>query len=574
MTAPSGSAAKPPGEVLDGVTEGPRSGLEEHSTSGPTARPRLRLGARQVAGPSLDRYAPAERSLPALLRDQAAALSGATWLVFDGEHRLTFGGAYEAASGLARRLRHDCGERPRVGIALRNRAEFVLALHGTLLAGGVAYLIDPGLPPRGLRRLTGGLGLDALVVEAGGGGSGGRSGDGEAGAPLVVTAGRATAWRRWLSGPVSGPQPALPPSRWDDDAIVMFTSGSTGKPKAVVLSHHFAFLYSALITDSLSRDAREVLTTALPLFHSSGLHMVAHSALHAGATAHLKRRFSASGFFVEAARDGATQAALVPEMARMILRRATGVPAHRLAYVLAGGLSDHAEFERRFGVPALWQAYGMTEAYPVPMSRSPVTADRRGLGMPVELYEYGVVGPDGAALPPGRAGELVLRPTAPQVMFSGYLTGPGGRRITPFGPDGVFHTGDIVSCDAAGVLRYVGRFEGGIRHRGERVDPAEVEAAALSCPEVTDAAAYGVPSDLGDEDVKLDVVGVVGVAGAEPIDLAGLHLRLRETLRAASLPRYLEQRATLPRTASYRVRRHELRADGVRRPGVIDTEAP
>lgn len=498
-------------------------------------------GTRPSAGPSRDRYPPARRTLTRLLTDQAAARPDGVWLVFDGgERTLTYGQAYQQALQVARRLRHET-DRPRVGIALRNCPELVLALHGTLLAGGTAYLLDPSLPPRARDRLRATLSLTTLVA-----------------GPEPAVAGRG--WERWLAGSLAagtGPEP-----RPAGDALVMFTSGSTGEPKGVVLSHHFAYLYSALVTDSLGRGPGEVLTTALPMFHASGLHMVAHSALHAGAVAHLYRRFSASRFFPDAARDRATQAALVPEMVRMIARRTTGpVPGHRLRFLLAGGMSDpaeRAEVERRFGVRVRWQGYGMTEAYPVPMAPGPASPGPQALGVPVDLYAYRVRAADGTLLGPDQPGELVLAGTQRYAMFSRYLGQP--RPVAR-----PFRTGDLVRYDRDGVLHFAGRAAGRIRHRGEQVDPAEVEAAALGCPGVTGAAAYGVPSDLGDQDVKLDVTG------SEPLDLAELHRQLRERLRSAAVPRYLEQRAALPRTASFRVRRAELRADGVDRPPVLDT---
>ncbi len=181
-----------------------------------------------------------------------------------------------------------------------------------------------------------------------------------------------------------------------------------------------------------------------------------------------------------------------------------------------------------------------------------------------------MVDEDDRPVAPGAVGELVIRPREPGLRFDGYLDDPAGTAHAWRG--GAFHTGDLVSWDGApgdeAALRFRGRRADRIRRRGENVDPVVVEDAALAFPGVLEAAAFGVPSDLGEDDVKLDVVAVAGAV----VELAALRDWLAGRLARPAVPRFLEQRDALPRNASHRIERGRLRGDGVDRPGVLDGE--
>lgn len=531
----------------------------------------LRRSLRPWHGPCVDRFAEGSRSLPHLLEWRAEHSAGTVWLVVDSAESYTFADMFERARRAARRLRTTIEGPPKVGVMLRSGCALVEALHGALLAGGTAYLVDPDWPPDMLRAALRGTRLDLLLVGVPEGGKLGRArlsvSYGHV-ADTVVEVARGSrsstdglSWERWLEGPeASGP---FDPVNDGDDAIVMFTSGTTGVPKGVVCSHAFAYHYSAMVTDSLERGPGTVLSTPLPLVHAGGLHMVVHSALHAGCPAHVKTRFSARQFWGQVASDGATQANVVAEMARMIQEAGVPAPGHQLRELLAGGFHDHERFEERFSTRVLSQAYGMTEIYVSPMSRTPWAEGDDVLGLPLACFEYGVVDDHDQLLPQGAVGELVLSPTVPDMAFSRYHNDPGATELAWRG--GMFHTADLAEIDEDGVVRFRGRAGGRIRRRGENVSAAEIEGAAMGFAGVRRAAAYPVPGSLGDDEIKLDVEATAS------LDLVALHAHLVRVLRQAAVPRFLEQKAALPRTATMRTSYVVLKEAGINRPEVLDT---
>lgn len=507
-----------------------------------------------------------------VLADQAAARPDHPWLIFDGADALTFGAAQDLVHRVAAAARASFAAPGHVALMLRNQIEFMPAFYGVMAAGGVTVPLNAeargpllhtllqasdsvGLVVRAdlVDRLTElpHLGTVRLIVAVGEGPVPARV----AGVPLVR-------WSDWL--PPNADLPPTEPSPFDT-ALIQFTSGTTGTSKGAVYSHHFLYLYSAMITDSQGHDADAVLSTTMPMFHVAALHIIANSALQAGCTAHLKSRFSASEFWNQIAADQATFGIILGPMAAIIDKTCAGAAPHRLAGLFCVPLPpEHERFERKFRVRLLSQGYGSTECYPLPMPREmrpDMPPDT--IGVPVRFMDYGVVDEYDQMLPPGTSGELVLRPRLPYAMVSGYYRNPEAtaHALRNF----MFHTGDIAVYDDDGTLHYRGRKQEHIRRRGENVSAVELEHVALTHSAVIEAAAFGLPSDVGEHDIKLDVVLTTD------IPLADLHAWLRVNLPKYMVPRYLERRDGFPKTPSERIEKYLLAEQGLGRPGVYDS---
>jgi len=536
----------------------------------------LLRGTGYDLGPYATRYPREQRTMIRVLRDRAEEHPERTWLVFDGGDVLTFGEAHALANRVAHAVLDTVGAGAHVALFLRNQREFMPCFYGPMAAGGVTiplnadargplleYVIDKSdariLVARAdlLDRLEDlpSLGKVELVVAVGG-----ASED----RPPRIGRVPVVALEEWLDGRPE--TPPLDPPAHDDVALIQFTSGTTGRSKGAVYPHQFLYLYSAMVADSLGRTADDVLSTPLPLYHVAALHIIANPALHAGCTGHLKSRFSASAFWEQAAADGATFSIILGPMAAIILKTVPEAPPHRMRTMFCvPPPPGKEEFERRYGVTMLWQGYGMTEVYPLPMRSEMLDAPPTAIGYPVTWMDYGVVDEHDTLLPPGEVGELVFRPLIPHAMARGYYKDPEAtaHAFRNF----MFHTGDLGSYDEDGLLHYRGRMQERIRRRGENVSAFELEAVALLHEHVVECAAYGVPGEFGEHDVKLDVV----LKGE--VSLEELHSWLQRNLPRFMVPRYLERRDSFPKTPSERIEKYKLAAEPPDRPGVFDAEA-
>jgi carnitine-CoA ligase len=528
-------------------------------------------GAR--LGPVATRFPLPQRTMLHVLDLQARERPDDTWLVFDGAERLAFGEAQVLAHRFGNALIEELGGPCHVGLYMRNQVEFFPAFYGALAAGGVAVplnadarglLLERVIVKSEVRVLVARadllanlealdtLGQVELVLVAGPADE----------LPETVCGVRVSPLAGWLEGRSADRPAELPDS--SDTALIQFTSGTTGSAKGVVYPHHFLFLYSANIADTQAHAPDDVLSSPLPAYHVAALHIIANAALHAGCLAHLKSRFAARSYWSEIADDGATWTILLGPIAAILLKTAESAPEHRLKAMFCVPFPpDGEEFERRFGVKLLWQGYGMTEIYPHPMpAELEEDLPKDTIGHPASWFDYGVVDENDRMLPPGEVGELVYRPRLPHAMAREYYKDPEATLIAF--RNFMFHTGDLGYRDEEGRLHYAGRRQDRIRRRGENVSAAELEFIALGHPDVLEAAAFGVPGELGEHEIKLDVVAAEG----RELDLSDYHDWLEERLPRYMVPRYLELRPSFPKTPSERIEKYKLMTEGVERPAV------
>ncbi len=365
----------------------------------------------------------------------------------------------------------------------------------------------------------------------------------------------------------AAPEP-LPPVDPTAPAVVLYTSGTTGPPKGAVLSHRANVNLARHTVGLMGYTAADRLYSVFPLFHSNARYCSVMAAAEAGAGLVLDRGFSASRFWDTCRGHGITafnyQGAMTSILHKQPPRDDDADNPVRVAFGAPCPPEVFADFERRFGVQ-LTEIYGSTEVSIVtdmpPSARRIGTAGRESVN-----YTVAVVDEHDEPVPPGTPGEIVVRPKRPGWMSDGYAGDPAATAAA--WRELWFHTGDRGVLDADGFLTFLDRMKDTIRRRGENVSSWEVERVVAEHPAVGQVAAYGLPSELSEEDVAVAVVPADGAT----VDPAELVAACRGALTAFAVPRYVRVLDALPLTPSQRVEKYRLRADGVA-PGTWDREA-
>jgi fatty-acyl-CoA synthase len=341
-----------------------------------------------------------------------------------------------------------------------------------------------------------------------------------------------------------------------DDLVILYTSGTTGRPKGAVLTHAnltFNTMNQLAHADVLSTDV--ALCTA-PLFHATGLGQVSLPTLFKGGTVVVAPRFDPAWMLAAIAQQHIASFSAVPTMLQMLCDHPDFMRTDlsSLRFVIYGG-SMVAErvalaWQRR-GVEIL-QGYGMTEASPGVFLAVPDGARERPVSMGVPHFFTDVrLG----ELPGGQVeagtGELLVRGLN---VFRGYWNRPEDTAAAL--AEGWFHSGDVVRIDEDGWGYVVDRLKDLIISGGENIYPAEVETAINALPGVVDCAVIAVPDERWGE-VGLAFVVVSDVA---VWDEQSLRSALSGTLADFKLPKRVRFVADLPRTATGKVRKQELRA--------------
>ena len=348
--------------------------------------------------------------------------------------------------------------------------------------------------------------------------------------------------------------PASKRSTPDPDRVVSitYTSGTTGPPKGVMLGETPYWLAGHVAGQLADVRAGDVMLTWEPLYHIGGSQVIVTCLQH-GVPMALLERFSASTFWDDARRYRATQMHYLGGVLGILLKQPSRPDdrEHSVRVAWGGGAPAHLwePFEHRFGV-RIHECYGMTEA----ASFSTINLERRlgSIGRPVPHFEVRIVTDDGTTAATHETGQIVVRERAPGLFMKGYLKDP--ERTAEALRDGWLHTGDFGTRDADGFFYFAGRRRDRLRRRGENVSAWEIEQVLSMHADVEVCAAIGVPSDVGDDDIKVFVKPVVGKR-LDPLDL----VRWCEGhLAYFQIPRYVELVDEFPLTPTERIRKDQL----------------
>ncbi len=353
--------------------------------------------------------------------------------------------------------------------------------------------------------------------------------------------------------------PAVAP---DGLAVLQYTGGTTGTPKGAMLSHAnlAANARQVVAWFTTSVPGAEVTLAVIPFFHVFAMTVAMNAALAGGSCLVMQPRFDWSMLKAALRRTKPTVFPGVPTLFQAVMDR--GAKPALLASVkacISGGAPLPAQvkedFERLAGC-TLVEGYGLTESSPVAFC-NPLEGENRagtiGLPLPGVTPALRSLDDPSREVAPGERGELCLK--GPNVM-AGYWNRPA-ETAAAFTPDGFLRTGDVGVMDAEGYVTLVDRIKDLILVSGFNVYPRTVEEAIHRHPDVAAVTVVGMPHPTKGEAPAAFVQPRQGSA----LSAAALRDFLHDKLSPLEMPRLIELRAELPRTAVGKLSRKELRAE-------------
>ena len=351
----------------------------------------------------------------------------------------------------------------------------------------------------------------------------------------------------------------------DDAVLQLYTSGTTGNPKGAVLTNANLFALRQPAEEAAqpwsSWDEDEAILVCMPCAHIGGTGL-GIMAMAAGVRAIVQAEFTPDGV-LDGFEQGITRLFIVPAALQMVVQhpRAKDTDMSAVKYVMYGAapipLDLLREAVQTIPEAGFLQCYGMTETTGtiamLPPEDHTLEGNQRmkSAGKAVPGAELRVVDEDGEELPRGEVGELICR--SPSNM-QGYWNLPDATRGAL--KDGWMHTGDAAYMDDDGYVYIQDRIKDMIISGGENVYPAQVESAIYGHPAVGEVAVIGVPDDIWGEAVKACVVPRPG-SEVDPDDIIAF---TRERLAGFKVPKTVDVIEAMPRNASGKILRRELRA--------------
>lgn len=348
-----------------------------------------------------------------------------------------------------------------------------------------------------------------------------------------------------------------------DLACIIYTSGTTGPSKGCMLSYNFMCSLARQQLRAGPVTEADITITPLPLFHMNALCVGVISNILMGARVCVVPRFSVSGFWPEVERSGATIASILGGMGWLLAQAQENESMKRcfgqIHTVRGNPFTEEAKevWRNRFGAKQVGgNGYGLTEACVVTSLPGGEYAAPGSSGKRIPEYDVRIVDDLDRELPCGQSGEVVVRPLHPDVMFMGYWRRP--EETLKLMRNMWFHTGDIGKFDDDGFFYFVDRKKDYLRRRGENISSFEMESAFSNHDKISEVAVHAVPSDKGEDDVKVTAV----LHQANSLNAEDLFTWATDVVPYYALPRYIEFRTELPKNPQGRVLKYLLRDEG------------
>jgi fatty-acyl-CoA synthase len=476
---------------------------------------------------------------------EALRFEGRTWTFGEMQREIESCAARLAALGVAK------GDR--VAFLGLNQPMFLFAMFATTRLGGIFVPLNFRLTGPELAFMIEDCGAVVLIVDA------------QLEPVIAPIRDRLTSMTAFLRAEdaanwVAGDPPAAPPVGADEDdvAMIMYTSGTTGRPKGAMLTHgnfwwnNINSLHGA---DTLQDD---VTLTAAPIFHIGGLNVTTLVTLQKGGLVVLHRAFDPGRALADIAAHRVTTMFGVPAMFLFMSQHPAFATTDlsSLRGLIVGGAPCPAPLLKTYQARGvrMQQGYGLTETAPMVTILAPEFGLEKlgSSGKPAMFTEVKLIDAAGATIDAPRAqGEVLVR--GPNVTV-GYWGLPEATRLA-IDAEGWLHTGDAGYFDEEGFLTISDRIKDMIISGGENIYPAEVESALMRHPAIAEVAVIGEPDELWGE----VVIAIAALKPGRELTIEQLRDFAGESVARYKLPRRLETVAALPRNATGKILKYQLR---------------
>ena len=361
-----------------------------------------------------------------------------------------------------------------------------------------------------------------------------------------------------------------------DPFAYVFTSGTTGFPKAVILTHRrwvgAMYWFGGAV---LNLKPGDVHYCTLPFYHTNALVISWGACAGQGATLAIRHKFSATAFWEDCRKFGATSFIYIGEICRYLLNRPPGIDdqIHTVDKVVGNGLQPGIwqQFQTRFGISKIYEFYGAAE---VPLVFTNIFNLNGTIGCCLTPYAIVRYDPTDDVLirnesgrlqkvPPGESG-LLLADISNEALFSGYTNvRETEKRIIRdvFSKGDIwFNTGDVVRNLGYRHAQFVDRIGETFRRKGENISTYEVEAVVNRCRDVRESAVFGV--SIPGVEGKVGMAVIVPSSTAEPFDLKGLASLLLREMPNYAVPMFIRLATEIQTTSTYKIKKQTFKAEG------------
>ncbi len=475
-----------------------------------------------------------------------------------------------------------------VAILMENKPEFVMGWFGLHKIGAVGALINTNLQAAPLAHSLNISGAKHLILDSNLAEKYSTAMDRLEPGMTVWSAGGRVQGTEDLDAELALKSEAPIPTAWrdglkaSDKALYIYTSGTTGMPKAANISHLRMQMMMHAFGASTQATPKDVMYNVLPLYHSAGGICAMGAAFSTGGAMLLKRKFSASQFWDDAAKYRPTLFQYIGELCRYLLNAPPHPKErdHALRLAIGNGLRPEIwpAFQSRFGIAKIVEFYGATEG-----NVALINGDGKvgSIGrvpnymrkaMPTYVVKFDLETEQPVRDPatgfcieckPGEAGEAIgkIVPGEARTNFEGYSKGSDTQKkiLTDVFEKGDrwFRTGDLLKRDELGYFYFVDRIGDTFRWKGENVATSEVAEALSVFPGVKEANVYGVK--IGDLDGR---AGMASLVTGPEFDLSKLPAYLETQLPAYARPLFIRLSPEIEITGTFKHRKVELVKEG------------